>query len=124
MRRVGEGARVVWVDGHSNYGHALGQFVEAYGDALSPRVTVIITGDARTNYHDPNVEALEAIASRVRALYWLDPEPSRYWDTGDSVIGTYAPHCDGVYEVRTLRQLESFVERVALPGPVTSGMSF
>lgn len=124
MRLVGEGARVVWVDGHSDYGHALGQFVETYGEALSPRATVIITGDARTNYRDPNVEALEAIASRVRALYWLDPEPSRYWDTGDSVIGTYAPLCDAVYEVRTLRQLESFVEQVALPGPVISRLGF
>ena len=33
-------------------------------------------------------------------------------------MGTYLPLCDDTYEVRTLRQLERFVERVALPaGP-------
>jgi uncharacterized protein len=113
--RVGTEARVVWVDGHSNYGHAFGQFVEQHLDALSPMATVIITGDARSNYHEPNVEGLRRLAARCRAVYWLNPEDHRYWDTGDSVIGLYAQWCDAVYEVRTLRQLEGFVERVALP---------
>jgi uncharacterized protein len=122
MQRIGSEAEVVWMDGHSNYGHAFDLFAQTYEDALSPRSTVIITGDARTNYHEPNVDALGRIASRVRAVCWLDPEPRRYWDTGDSVIGLYAPVCDAVYEVRTLRQLESFVAGVALPsrGPVSS----
>lgn len=113
--RVGTEARVVWVDGHSNYGHAFGQFVDQHLEALSPTATVIITGDARSNYHEPNVEALRRLAARCRAVYWLNPEDHRYWDTGDSVIGLYAQWCDAVYEVRTLRQLEGFVERVALP---------
>ncbi len=30
-------------------------------------------------------------------------------------MGSYARHCDGVFEVRNLRQLEAFVEQVALP---------
>jgi hypothetical protein len=114
MARVGTEARVVWVDGHSNYGHALAQFVEQHLGAVTPTTTVIITGDARTNYHDPHTEALATIASRARAVYWLNPEDRRYWDTGDSVIGLYAPLCAAVYEVRNLRQLERFVETISV----------
>jgi uncharacterized protein len=113
--RVAAEARVVWLDGHSDYGHALGQFVDEYLDSVSPSATVIVTGDARTNYHDPNADALRVVAARTRALFWLNPEHSRYWGTGDSVIDVYAPICDAVYEVRNLRQLERFVEHIALP---------
>jgi uncharacterized protein with von Willebrand factor type A (vWA) domain len=46
-------------------------------------------------------------------VYWLNPEPRGYWDTGDSIIADYATYCDGVYECRNLRQLERFVTTVA-----------
>ena len=39
----------------------------------------------------------------------LNPEPRGYWNTGDSIVGEYGVHCDGVYECRNLRQLERFV---------------
>ncbi len=115
LRRVSEEAAVVWLDGHSDYGNAFGQFQERYAAELTPRSTLIVTGDARSNYHDPNAGALAEIARAARALFWLNPEARRYWDTGDSVMGAYAPWCDGVYEVRNLRQLAGFVEKVALP---------
>ncbi len=115
LHRVSTEAAVVWLDGHSDYGNAFGQFAERYLDALTPRSTVLVTGDARSNYHDPNAGALRAIAGAARSLFWLNPEASRYWDTGDSIMGAYAPYCDGVYEVRNLRQLAGFVEQVALP---------
>lgn len=115
MRRIGSEAAVVWMDGHSDYGHAFGAFVDRYQGVVGPRTTVIVAGDARTNYHDPNREALQRIAADARALYWLNPESHRYWDTGDSVIGVYAKVCDEVHEVRNLRQLSRFVEKVALP---------
>ena len=115
VRRMNAGARVVWLDGRSDYGRAFGQFVEGYLGRLSPRTTVIVTGDARSNYRDPNLAALHRIAQSARALFWLNPERSRAWDTGDSIFGTYRTVCDGVHEVRTLRQLAAFVEQVALP---------
>ena len=115
MSRISSEARVVWLDGHSDYGNVFGRFADEYLESLSPRSTVIITGDARTNYHDPDAPALRRIAESARAVLWLNPEQRRYWDTGDSVIGTYAELCDAVYEVRNLRQLEQFVELVVLP---------
>lgn len=118
VTRIGTEAGVVWLDGHSDYGNAFAQFVSRYGDGLSPRSVVIVTGDARTNYHDPNTAALGEIADASRAVYWLNPEASRYWDTGDSVMSAYSPHCHAVHEVRTLRQLAAFVTRVTLPATV------
>lgn len=115
MGRIGTEAEVVWLDGHSDYGNAFARFCDDHLAAVTPRSTVIVTGDARSNYHDPDPGALRDIARSARALYWLNPEPRRHWDTGDSVMGVYAPWCDEVHEVRTLRQLERFVERVALP---------
>jgi uncharacterized protein with von Willebrand factor type A (vWA) domain len=115
LERVGREAEVVWLDGHSDYGHALGQFWERYGSDLTPRSTVIITGDARNNYRDAGDDVMAAMAEAARAVYWLNPEPRAYWDTGDSVMSAFARHCDDVFEVRNLRQLESFVEGLALP---------
>lgn len=115
MRRIGTEAGVVWLDGHSDYGNAFETFRDRFTESISPRTTVIVTGDARTNYHDPNVAALRDLAVGGRALYWLNPEARRYWDTGDSVMGVYASACDEVFEVRNLRQLAGFVEGVAMP---------
>ncbi len=107
-------AQVVLHDGHSDYGTAFTGFVERYGADVTARSTVIITGDARNNYRQPHAELLGEISQQARSVYWLNPEPRSYWDTGDSVMGRYSPMCDGVHEVRTLRQLESFVEQVSL----------
>ena len=108
-------ADLVRRDGHSDYGLSFRDMWEKYEDAVTARSTVLITGDARNNYRDPGVEFLDRIAERSRAMFWLNPEPTRYWDTGDSVMSRYAPLCDRVDQVRTLRQLEAFVERAALP---------
>lgn len=108
-------ADLVRRDGHSDYGRSFTEMHERYSDALTPRSTLIITGDARNNYRDPGVEAFEQLVDRSRATFWLNPEPSRYWDTGDSVMSLYGPACDRVEQVRTLRQLERFVERATLP---------
>lgn len=108
-------ADLVRRDGHSDYGMSFKDMWEDHGDAVTSRSTVVVTGDARNNYRDPGTEYLDRIAERSRALFWLNPEPHRYWDTGDSVMSRYAPMCDRVDQVRTLRQLEAFVERAALP---------
>lgn len=116
--RIATEAEVVWLDGHSDYGNALETFHRRYGSQLTPRTTVIITGDARNNYRPPRDAVLADVAKASRALLWLNPEPHLYWDTGDSTMSAYARHCTSVHEVRTLRQLEEFVETLTLPrGP-------
>ena len=106
-------ANVVWVDGHSDYGNAFGRFWNIYGHAaLGQKTTVIITGDARNNYRASGVEVLRLIKERARKVYWLNPEPRSEWDTTDSIMSAYAPYCSGVFEVRNLRQLTTFVQGI------------
>lgn len=113
IHRVNTEADVVWVDGHSDYGHALEAFWNRWGTEIGPKTTVIVLGDARNNYHASQSWVLGEMAHRARHLYWLNPEPAPYWDTGDSIIGEYGAHCDGVFECRNLRQLERFVDHLA-----------
>jgi len=113
VHRVNTEADVVWVDGHSDYGHAFEVFWNQWGKEIGPKTTVIVLGDARNNYHASQSWVMKEIRKRARHLYWLNPEPKSYWDTGDSIIGEYAAHCDGVYECRNLRQLERFVDLLA-----------
>ncbi|HVL63746.1 MAG TPA: VWA domain-containing protein [Actinomycetota bacterium] len=102
-------ADVVQADGRSDYGTALQDFAARFAGELSPKSTVLILGDARTNYRTPRDEALAEIAGRARHVYWLSPEPAGDWDTGDSAASVYAARIDKMVEVRNLRQLEDFV---------------
>ena len=115
VNRITKEAEVVWLDGHSDYGNSLETFYSRYGSQLTSRTTVLITGDARNNYRPPRDAVLDDIAKASRAVIWLNPEPRSYWDTGDSTMSDYAKHCTSVHEVRTLRQLEEFVENLTLP---------
>ena len=112
VHRVNTEADVVWVDGHSDYGHALSVFWERYGRDVGPKTAVMILGDARNNYHASQSWILKEMRHKARNVFWLNPEPRSYWDTGDSIVGEYATHCDGVFEVRNLRQLEAFVDHL------------
>jgi uncharacterized protein with von Willebrand factor type A (vWA) domain len=102
--------RGVWLDGRSDYGHALESFWDQWGEQVRRRSTVIVLGDARTNYHDPAEHVLRSVRQRAGHLYWLNPEPHGAWNSGDSVLERYATFCDAVYECRNLRQLRAFVE--------------
>ena len=113
VHRVNTEADVVWVDGHSDYGHAFEVFWERWGKEIGPKTTVMILGDARNNYHAAQAWVVKEMRQKARHVYWLNPEPRVYWDTGDSIVGEYGVHCDGVFECRNLRQLERFVENLA-----------
>ncbi|MEZ5406411.1 MAG: VWA domain-containing protein [Acidimicrobiales bacterium] len=112
IHRVNTEADVVWVDGHSDYGHALEVFWERYGREVGPKTTVLILGDARNNYHASQAWICKEIQRKARKLFWLNPEPKAYWNTGDSIVGDYGTYCDGTFEVRNLRQLEKFVDNL------------
>ena len=112
IHRVNTEADVVWVDGHSDYGHAFEVWHDRFVTEVTHKSSVIILGDARNNYHAAQAWTLAEIRKRARKLYWLDPEPKGYWDTGDSIISEYGQHCDGVFECRNLRQLQRFVTEV------------
>ncbi|MBD0420116.1 VWA domain-containing protein [Streptomyces sp. TRM S81-3] len=97
--------------GSSDYGVALGEFAERYGDAVGPRTTVFVLGDARTNMSDPNLAAVRRIADRARRMYWLNPEQRSRWGTGDSAAPAYAELVE-MHECRNARQLGALVSRL------------
>jgi uncharacterized protein with von Willebrand factor type A (vWA) domain len=113
VARINAEADVIAFDGHSDYGRALLTFHEHFANDVTMRTTILILGDARNNYHQAHAEVLADLRYRAKALYWLNPEPTSYWNSGDSIVNQYAPYCDQVIECRTLRQLEAFVGELA-----------
>ena len=113
IHRINTEADVVWVDGHSDYGHAFEVFWDRWGKEIGPKSTVILLGDARNNYHASQSWVVREMSHKARHVYWLNPEPRSYWNTGDSIVGEYGTFTDGVFECRNLRQLEAFVEMLA-----------
>jgi hypothetical protein len=105
--RTGEGLDIHM--GRTDYGSAFWDFTNKHPDAVTGKTTVIILGDARSNYGDPADELLKKIAERCRRLIWLNPETPPMWGTGDSEMKSYIRHCDMVMECSTLRHLEQLV---------------
>jgi uncharacterized protein with von Willebrand factor type A (vWA) domain len=111
LSRMSSEAQLVWFDGHSDYGHSIETFAEKYPDAVGPRTSLLILGDARNNYRATGAHTLRQLVQRSRHAYWLNPEPAAYWASGDSATAQYADVIDMV-EVRNAVQLEEFVQRL------------
>jgi uncharacterized protein with von Willebrand factor type A (vWA) domain len=94
--------------GRTNYGRAFTKFTEEYADALGPKSSLLILGDARSNYSDLALDALKEMERNSRHAWWLNPEHRRHWDTGDSVAARYGEVVSMV-ECRNLTQLGEFV---------------
>ncbi|WP_307845556.1 VWA domain-containing protein [Planomonospora sp. ID67723] len=98
--------------GRTNYGHAFERFAERYGDAVGPKTSLLILGDARSNYQPPALETLKRLSRQARHSYWLNPEPVNQWDSGDSVATAYGSVVP-MYECRNVAQLAAFIEDLA-----------
>ncbi len=112
MTRVNSEADLVWFDGHSDYGHAFEVFEERYPDAVTPRTSLLVLGDGRTNHRQPGVPSLRRLTQQARHTYWLNPEPRAYWGSGDSAVSAYEPLVDEMVECRNVVQLTDFVTRL------------
>ncbi len=98
--------------GRTNYGRAFTKFADEHGDALGPKSSLLILGDARSNYSDLNEGVLKELAGTARHSWWLNPEHRRHWGTGDSAAPTYSEIVPMV-ECRNLTQLGEFVHDLA-----------
>jgi len=112
-RAISGDAGVADVSGYTDYGRVWLEFLDEVVDDLDSRSSVIVLGDARTNGRDAHAAVFGHIAARAGRTFWMNPEPRLYWNYGDSVMAAYEPHCDGVFECWTTRQLEGFVEAIA-----------
>lgn len=111
VRRLAREADLVAYDGHSDYGNALRVLVERFPDAVGPKTSLLVLGDARTNYRDPGLALLKGLVDRSRHSYWLNPEPRREWGSGDSMAHRYGEVIEMV-ECRNVAQLTDFVGRL------------
>src|SRR5215467_880583 len=102
------------VDYHcrSDFGYAFSRFSRTEIDSLDRKTTVLILGDARNNYNDPQAWAIRQIRERVKGIIWLNPEGQWGWGIGDSVMPLYSPSCDIVKECRTVGQLVQVVDQL------------
>lgn len=98
----------------TDYGRTLRLFHERHLDAATKKTTVIVIGDGRSNYGNPEEGILEEIRDRCRRLLWLNPENPQFWNTGDSEMRTYRPLCNEVRPCRNLDQLAAFTEALVL----------
>ena len=109
--RIVENARVQNGTSSSDYGAAFAEFVARDLEAVGPRSSVLILGDARTNYRDRGLDHLREIEARSNRTFWLNPEQESTWGTGDSAAFDYADVVE-MRECRSIEQLGEFVSRL------------
>ena len=96
----------------TDYGRALDDLKSEFADTIDRRTTVIILGDARSNYGDPRADVMRWINQRARRVVWLNPEPETFWGTGDSEMRRYRPYCHVAKTCRTIKDLERVVDDI------------
>jgi uncharacterized protein with von Willebrand factor type A (vWA) domain len=98
--------------GSSDYGGSLLDFEKDFMRTVTPKTTVIVLGDARTNNLDPRADILRTISERSKRLVWLNPEGRMAWGWGDSEMPRYAAFCSVVRQCATAKQLERAVSDI------------
>ena len=96
----------------TDLGNSLKTFNKEHMNKIDERTTVIILGDGRNNFNDPQLGIAEDMKRRARRMIWFCPEPRSQWGTGDSDMWDYAEHADGVYYVNTLNDLADAIDQV------------
>ena len=96
--------------GSTDYGQA---FVDLEGfleNNIDRKTTVIILGDARSNYGDPRCDVLKTIQEKSKRILFLNPEPKSVWGTGDSEMIRFVPYCSKSKVCSSLFDLERVVD--------------
>jgi uncharacterized protein with von Willebrand factor type A (vWA) domain len=109
--RISNEAHITKWHTSSDYGEAFQDFVDDHLDAIGPRTSVLILGDARNNNQDPNLAAVHAIGQLAKRVFWLNPEHHLRWGLGDSVAPVYAEVVE-MHECRNIDQLGRFISRL------------
>jgi len=98
--------------GSTDYGRALSDLEALAMSDIDHRTTVLILGDARSNYGDPRADILKKIHARAKRVIWLNPESRPLWRTGDSEMKRLSPHCDRALTCASIRDLERVVSEL------------
>ncbi|HEU5266423.1 MAG TPA: VWA domain-containing protein [Jatrophihabitans sp.] len=112
VTRLAAEADVVALFGRTDYGRAFELFAARFPDAVGPRTSLLVLGDARSNYGDLALPVLTDLVGRAKHAYWLNPERAAIWDTGDSRAAQFGAVLPMI-ECRNLAQLGEFVRSLA-----------
>jgi uncharacterized protein len=93
----------------TDYGRTFREFKQTFMDSLNRQTTLIIIGDGRCNYSNPEERILKEMRERSRRLIWLNPETPQFWHTGDSEMRIFQTVCDEVRPCQNLDQLLEFI---------------
>lgn len=111
VQRITREAGVYTRDGHSDYGNAFVSFLHKYPTALSPRSSLLVLGDGRNNYRNPETELLARMVNASRHAHWLNPEPKHLWGSGDSATPRYEDIIT-MHECRSAKQLAAVIDQL------------
>ena len=111
VQRITREAGVYTRDGHSDYGNAFVSFTENFHNVLSPRSSLLVLGDGRTNYRSPAVDVLAHMVNASRHAHWLNPEPRHLWGSGDSAVPRYEDVIT-MHECRSAKQLAAVIDQL------------
>ncbi len=111
IQRITREAGVYTRDGHSDYGNAFSSFLTAHPNVLSPRSSLLVLGDGRTNYRDPALDVLAHMVTASRHAHWLNPEPKHLWGSGDSAAPRYEEVIT-MHECRSAKQLAAVIDQL------------
>ena len=98
----------------TDYGLTFRQFKKDHMDILNKKTSLIIIGDGRSNYSNPEEQILEEMHERSRRTIWLNPETEYFWYTGDSEMRAFQMYCDEVRPCQNLNQLLDFIKSLVL----------
>lgn len=101
------------LNARSDFGNVLKLLGERWDVVLGRNTVLLVLGDARNNRRPPRADLLAALHRVARRVIWLNPEPPARWDSGDSVMRTYARHCDAVLAASNPRTLADALGELA-----------
>ena len=111
IQRITRESGVYTRDGHSDYGNAFVSFTEGFPNVLSPRTSLLVLGDGRTNYRNPATDVLAHMVTASRHAHWLNPEPRHLWGSGDSAVPRYEDVIT-MHECRSAKQLAAVIDQL------------
>ena len=80
-------------NGSTDYGQMLLDFKTHCFRDVDKKTSIIILGDGRNNYGNPEAEVLQQVYEKAKRVVWLNPEAKPSWNTGDSEMKKYAAYC-------------------------------
>ncbi len=96
--------------GSTDYGQAFSDLESFLENDMDRKTTVIILGDARSNYGDPRCDILKTIQEKSKRIIFLNPEPKSLWGTGDSEMLRFIPYTSKSKACSSLLDLEKVVD--------------